>query len=60
MQEDQSGSEHGPGGEQRPPENAGPQVSTPGGGTTPWKTADDTTAFGNAGRGDTVSFGRPQ
>ena len=60
MQEDQSGSEHGPGGEQRPPENAGPQVSTPGGGTTPWKAADDTTAFGNAERGDTVSFGRPE
>jgi S1-C subfamily serine protease len=58
MQEDQRGSENGPGGTQ-PPENVGPQVSTPGGGTTPWKSANDTTAFGNAGRGDTVSFGRP-
>jgi len=58
MQEDQRGSENGPGGTQ-PPENVGPQVSTPGGGTTPWKSADDTTAFGNAERGGTVSFGRP-
>ncbi len=57
MQEDQRGSEHGPGGTQ-PPENVGPQVSTPGGGTTPWKSADDTMAFGDSARGDTVSFGR--
>jgi len=58
MQEDQRGSENGPG-EAQPPENVGPQVSTPGGGTTPWKSADDTTAFGDAQRGDTLSFGRP-
>ena len=58
MQEDQRGSENDPGGTQ-PPENVGPQVSMPGGGTTPWKRADDTTAFGDAARGDTVSFGRP-
>ena len=58
MQEDQRGSENGPGGTQ-PPENVGPQVSTPGGGTTPWKSADDTMAFGDSARGDTVSFGRP-
>jgi S1-C subfamily serine protease len=58
MQEDQRGSENGPGGTQ-PPENVGPQVSTPGGGTAPWKSADDTTAFGNAERGNTVSFSRP-
>jgi S1-C subfamily serine protease len=58
MQEDQRGSENGPGGAQ-PPENVGPQVSTPGGGTTPWKSADDTTAFGDTQRGDTLSFGRP-
>ena len=57
MQEDQSGSEHGPGGDQRPPDSVRPQVSTPGG-ATPWKSADDTTAFGDAGSGDTVSFGR--
>ena len=58
MQEDQRGSENGPGGTQ-PPENVGPQVSTPGGGTTPWKSADDTMAFGDSAPGDTVSFGRP-
>jgi len=58
MQEDQSGSENGPGGAQQPPENVGPQVCPPAGGTTPWKSADDTRAFGDSGRGDTVSFGR--
>ena len=42
MQEDQSGSEHRPGSGQWPPESAG---------------ADDTAAFGDAARGDTVAFG---
>jgi S1-C subfamily serine protease len=42
MQEDQSGSEHRPGGQQWPPESAG---------------ADDTVAFGDAARGGTAAFG---
>ena len=60
MQDDQSGSDYGPGGDHQPPENVGPQVSAPGGGTTPWKSADDnnTTAFGDSAKGDTVSFGK--
>lgn len=42
MQEDQSGSEHRPGGQQWPPESAG---------------ADDTVAFGDAAHGGTAAFG---
>ena len=60
MQDDQSGNDYGPGGDHQPPENVGPQVSTPGGGTTPWKSADvnNTAAFGDTAPGDTVSFGK--
>jgi S1-C subfamily serine protease len=53
MQDDQSGTGNGPGGD-GPPENG----AAPGGNTTPWRRADSSASFGDDERGDTVAFGR--